>query len=68
MANKRKVRTYPNSANMDGQLGIRTELSSYNPYETVNYYPGDSVDGHKELEVANEHFAEEIISQTYNNS
>ena len=50
------------------EYGIRTDLDSAHPYNTVDRYPGDSVNEHKELEKVNEHFAEKEISQVFNNS
>ncbi|GAA0327115.1 hypothetical protein GCM10008967_17060 [Bacillus carboniphilus] len=50
------------------EFGIRSDLDSTHPYETVDRYAGDSVNEHKELEKVNEHFAEKEISQVFNNS
>ncbi|WP_077625216.1 hypothetical protein [Sediminibacillus massiliensis] len=64
--------------NMDGQpksgleenegIGIRTDLDSKHPFNTVDRFAGDSVNEHKELEKANEHFAAEEIKQVRDNS
>ncbi|MFC0471479.1 hypothetical protein ACFFHM_13505 [Halalkalibacter kiskunsagensis] len=58
----------PTEANTGGEMGVRTELDPKNPSSTVDRYAGDSVDQHKELERANEHFADEEISQIIDNS
>ncbi|MET3697473.1 hypothetical protein [Bacillus oleivorans] len=50
------------------EYGIRTDLDSAHPYNTVDRYAGDSVNEHKELEKVNESFAEKEISQVFNNS
>lgn len=59
---------FPTEANTSGEIGVRTELDPIHPSRTVDRYAGDSVDEHKELEKANEHFADEEISQVFNNS
>ncbi|MRH43799.1 hypothetical protein GH741_14065 [Aquibacillus halophilus] len=55
-------------ANSAEGIGIRTELDSEHPYHTIDQYAGDSVDEHKEIENANEHFADEELDQINNNS
>jgi hypothetical protein len=58
----------PTEANTEGQLGVRTELDPAHPSNTVDRFAGDSVEEHKQLEKANEHFADKEISQVFNNS
>ncbi|WP_311775133.1 hypothetical protein [Alkalihalobacillus sp. TS-13] len=57
-----------NHENSSGQLSIRTGLESDRPLDSEERFPGDSIDEHKELESANEYFAEKEISQSNNNS
>ncbi|MBU8908375.1 hypothetical protein [Desertibacillus haloalkaliphilus] len=52
----------------DEELTIKSDLNSKNPFKTTgSYYPGDSVNEHKELEEANAEIAQEEIQQVYNN-
>nr|WP_261130540.1 hypothetical protein [Bacillus sp. Marseille-Q3570] len=66
------MKKYPeknqNHENSSGKLGIRTGLESDRPFNSEVRFPGDSIDEHKELESANEYFAEKEISQSNNNS
>lgn len=45
------------------EITIRSDVSSKAPFQTTPYYAGDSVQGHKELEEANEGIANEEIKQ-----
>nr|WP_273840451.1 hypothetical protein [Halalkalibacter alkalisediminis] len=67
---KKKKKTFdlPTEANTGGEIGIRTELDPYHPSNTIDRYPGDSVNEHKDLEKANEHFADEEIKQINENT
>ncbi|ARK30554.1 hypothetical protein [Halalkalibacter krulwichiae] len=65
---KKNAFTMPTQATLDGEIGIRTELDSRDPSQTVDRYAGDSVDQHKELEKANEGLAEAEIKQVSENS
>ncbi|WP_332696250.1 hypothetical protein [Halalkalibacter lacteus] len=58
----------PTKANTAGELEGRTELDRTPSSHTVDRYAGDSVDKHREIEKANEHFANEEISQVIDNS
>ncbi|WP_227936403.1 hypothetical protein [Alkalihalobacillus deserti] len=68
--NNKKKKTFdmPTQANTGGEIGVRTELDPYHPSNTIDRYPGDSVDEHKELEKANEYFADEEIKQINENT
>lgn len=53
----------------DEEITIHTNLSSINPLKTNQYYPGDSVEQHKNLEEANRDLAQdELRQQNENNS
>ncbi|MBU9723740.1 hypothetical protein [Bacillus alkalicola] len=53
----------------EAEYTIRTDTSSRDPLNTNQYYPGDSVNEHKNLEEANRDIArEEIRQQNENNS
>ncbi|WP_226035530.1 hypothetical protein [Aquibacillus saliphilus] len=69
MKGKNLNRTFKNKTkeNSSEGIGIKTELDSELPYHTVDQYAGDSVNEHKEIEKANEHFADEEIEQINNN-
>lgn len=67
MKEKQQTFKMPNQANVGGEIGVRTDLDPLHPSATVDRYAGDSVDEHKELEKANEHFADEELSQQNNN-
>ncbi|MFD1037737.1 hypothetical protein ACFQ3N_04845 [Virgibacillus byunsanensis] len=62
---KKEVST---GADTDEEISVHNGLRSNPPLKKENNYAGDSVDGHKKLEAANEIFAEKEISQTFNNS
>ncbi|MDG5788014.1 hypothetical protein QA612_10985 [Evansella sp. AB-P1] len=75
MSKKNKKETYAadnvtlTNAPEDEEYTIRTNTSFINPLKTNQYYPGDSVDQHKELEENNRDIArEEIRQQNENNS
>lgn len=64
--NKQK---YDGSTKVDTSegIGIRTDLDTKHLFDTVDRYAGDSVNEHKQMEEANEHFASEEIEQVNNN-
>lgn len=59
---------FPTKANTTGEIGAHTSLKANKPFDTEDNFAGDSVGEHKQLEAANEDFAEKEISQTFNNS
>lgn len=68
MANENKKQVTPlTNTPREKEYTIRTDPSSYNLFNTTSYYPGDSVNEHKELEEANEDIATEEIKQQHNN-
>ncbi|ADU28557.1 hypothetical protein [Evansella cellulosilytica] len=51
------------------EFTVASDISSENPFKSNAYYPGDSVNEHKELEKANLDIAEdELRQQNENNS
>ncbi|MBU9712856.1 hypothetical protein [Evansella tamaricis] len=53
----------------EAEYTVRTDTSSRDPLESNQYYPGDSVNEHKNLEEANRDLAkEELRQQNENNS
>ncbi|SFL51581.1 hypothetical protein SAMN04487943_10210 [Gracilibacillus orientalis] len=65
---RKKSFQMPIPANQDGELGIRKDIDPAHLEDTVERYAGDSVDAHKELEEANEYFANKEMEQVRNNS
>ncbi|GAE36965.1 hypothetical protein [Halalkalibacter akibai] len=68
MDKKKKTFDMPTQANTGGQFGVRTELDPHHPANTVDRYPGDSVNEHKDLERANEYIANDEIKQINENT
>lgn len=62
---KRKTKVEYNTIDA---YGVRTELDAEHPQDTIDRYPGDSVNEHKELEKVNEGLAEKEIKQVFHNS
>ncbi|MGP4107728.1 hypothetical protein [Virgibacillus sp. L01] len=65
---RKKEFSIPTEANSDGEISVQDGLDAKYPFAEEDNFAGDSVDEHKELEAANEYFAEKEISQQNNNS
>ncbi len=61
----KKTFDFPTQANTNGEISVRTGPNSLGEKD---WFAGDSVDEHMELEAANAELAEKEISQTFNNS
>ena len=59
--------TLTNAPN-DEEYTVNTDTSSRNPLKSNEYYPGDSVDQHKEIEEANLNLAKEELQQQNENN
>lgn len=55
------------NAPTEEEITIASDVSTYAPRNTNQYYPGDSLDQHKEYEEANLNIAEEEIKQQNEN-
>ncbi|SDZ10981.1 hypothetical protein SAMN05421736_106112 [Evansella caseinilytica] len=56
------------SAPEEREMTVNTKVSSLNPLHSNQYYPGDSVDAHQELEEANLDLAEDELRQQNENN
>ncbi|MDC3417132.1 hypothetical protein [Aquibacillus salsiterrae] len=54
-------------ANSVEGMGVQTEINPAHPLNSIDRYPGDSVDEHKAKEDVNVYFAEKEIEQEDNN-
>ncbi|WP_054635779.1 MULTISPECIES: hypothetical protein [Bacillaceae] len=68
MKKAKKKFKLPTQADAKGEIGVRTGSSSNQPFTRTEEITGDSVDAHREIEVANEDIAKDEIMQVYNNS
>ncbi|UTR08658.1 hypothetical protein MM300_11875 [Evansella sp. LMS18] len=53
---------------VDEEITVSTETSSRDPFNTNKYYPGDSVNEHKEIEEMNLDLAKEELKQQNENN
>lgn len=55
------------TAPKEREFGVATDVNTKNPLDSQQYYPGDSVNEHKNIEDVNLYMDEGEISQQNNN-